>query len=167
MKATSKTALFGGGAVILTALAVGLYVTSANSSSVVPYDKYTPKDEPPGHGVVGNASLDKDSYDITITYTNKGFEPNRLAITQGTRVRFLNKSSESTWPAVGVHPSHTLYPEKESTDCLGSAFDACQDLQPGEFFDFTFYYVGSWPFHDHSHAYQTGTITVTKPASTT
>lgn len=167
MKATSKMALLGTGAILAVALLAGLYFIYANSSGVVPYDKYTPKSEPPGHGVVGNASLDKDPYDTLIAYTDTGFEPNQITITQGTRVRFLNKSSESTWPAVGVHPSHTLYPEKESTDCLGSAFDACQDLKPGEFFDFTFYYVGSWPFHDHSHAYQTGTITVTEAASTT
>ncbi len=117
-------------------------------------------EQPPGKGVVGNASINEDSFDTTSTYTDQGFTPRDIPIKPGTRVRFLNKSTTTFWPASGVHPTHTLYPEKETTDCLGSSFDACQDLKPGEFFDFTFYYPGSWPFHDHLHGYDTGTITV-------
>jgi hypothetical protein len=122
---------------------------------------YTPPaPEPPGTPVVGNASLDQDPYDVLVTFTDDGFSPRDITVQPGTRVRFLNSSSASFWPASGVHPTHTLYPEKEQTDCLGSTFDACQDVAPGEFFDFTFYYPGSWPFHDHIRAYNTGTITV-------
>jgi plastocyanin len=150
--------LYGAVVAIIAVAVVGISLYSRSSG--IP--KYTPPaKEPPGKGVVGNATLDHDPYDVLITLTDDGFSPSDISIAQGTRVRFLNKSSASAWPASGVHPTHTLYPEKESTDCLGSAFDACQDIAPGEYYDFTFYYPGTWPYHDHSHAYHTGHITVT------
>jgi hypothetical protein len=136
-------------------IAAALIYRSGTAPSYKP-----PAAEPPGRGIVGNAKLDTDPYDVLITYTDDGFSPRDVTIEQGQRVRFLNSSSAAFWPASGVHPTHTLYPEKESTDCLGSSFDSCQDVAPGEYFDFTFYYEGAWPFHDHSHAYHSGTVTV-------
>ncbi|MCE9541478.1 cupredoxin domain-containing protein [Candidatus Kaiserbacteria bacterium] len=121
----------------------------------------SPAAQPPGHGIVGNSKLDTDPYDVLITYTDEGFSPADISIAQGQRVRFLNNSKQTTWPASGLHPTHTLYPEKESSDCLGSSFDSCAELQKGEFFDFTFNYAGVWTFHDHLHPYSTGSITVT------
>jgi hypothetical protein len=116
--------------------------------------------EPPGHGVVGTAATDKDPFDVTVTYTNDGYQPRDITIKKGQRVRFLNESNDPTWPASGVHPTHTLYPEKEPDDCLGSSFDACGDVPRGGFFDFTFYYVGTWTFHDHMHPFHSGSVTV-------
>jgi plastocyanin len=139
-------------------IAGSLYYFFQNTPYITAYTP--PPHEPAGHGVVGNVKLDKDSFDVTITYTDSGFDPAAITIKQGQRVRFLNNSHETFWPASGVHPTHSLYPEKESTDCLGSSFDACQDLKPGEYFDFTFYYLGTWPFHDHLHPVNTGSITV-------
>jgi plastocyanin len=121
---------------------------------------YVAAQEAPGHGVVGSASS-TDSYDFLVTFSDDGVSPAEVQIAKGQRVRFLNSSSAAVWPASGVHPTHTLYPEKESTDCLGSSFDACKGLLTGEYFDFTFNYVGTWPYHDHLHAYNTGRITVT------
>lgn len=152
------------GVAVFVIAGFSIYEFRIGSSGVPAYQ--APVQEPPGHGVVGNAKLDKDPFDVTITYTDDGFSPSDLTVKQGTRVRFLNKSTAAFWPAVGVHPTHTLYPEKEPTDCLGSAFDACQDLAPGEYFDFSFYYIGSWPFHDHLRAYNTGTINVIAASST-
>lgn len=116
--------------------------------------------EQPGRGLVGNEKSDTDPYDILIEYTDEGFTPRDISVAKGTRVRFVNHANEETWPASGIHPTHTLYPGKESTDCLGSSFDSCYPLKSGEFFDFTFYYPGEWRYHDHIHAYQTGSIIV-------
>ena len=147
-------------ALVLVILILGGYVAWTRFGPA-PISSYTvPATEPPGHGVVGNAKLDTDPYDVEIVYTNKGFSTTSITVASGTRIRFLNKSSETEWPASGIHPTHTLYPEKESSDCLGSSFDSCESLMPGEFFDFTFYYTGTWPFHDHLHAYDTGEIVV-------
>lgn len=144
--------------VVLLGISGYFLYAKTNTPSIT---KYTQQTEAPGVGVVGNPSLNTDPFDVTITYTDEGYTPNEITIKKGTRVRFLNASKEMTWPASGVHPTHTLYPEKENSDCLGSSFDACQDLKQGEFFDFTFNYVGEWRYHDHSHAYNTGVITVT------
>lgn len=125
-----------------------------------PTDSYrAPAAQPPGQGVVGKAN-DTDRYDVLIAYTDDGYATTSITIKQGTRVRFLNTSSVETWPASGIHPTHTLYPEKQPTDCLGSSFDSCARLAPGEFFDFTFFYPGEWPFHDHVHGYHSGVIIV-------
>ncbi len=148
-------------AAVVVVLAIGSYWYWQEQQVVVP--TYQPvATEPPGKGVVGNALRDKDPFDTTITYSDNGFEPSEVSIKQGTRVRFLNTSQAAFWPASGVHPTHSLYPEKESTDCLGSSFDACEPLPKGEFYDFTFNYVGTWPYHDHLQAFNTGMITVTE-----
>ena len=143
---------------VVIVCAVGGYFLWQNSVQAPSYEP-TPS-ELPGKGVVGSSKSDTGQFDITIEYTDDGFKPRDIIIKQGTRVRFLNSSSEETWPAVGIHPTHSLYPEKENTDCLGSSFDSCAALKNGEFFDFTFYYTGEWRYHDHIHAYQTGSITV-------
>src|ERR1044072_7877395 len=89
-----------------------------------PTPGYTPPaKEPPGHPVVGNAKLDSDAYDILVTFTDDGFSPRDITVSPGTRVRVLNAPSAEFWPASAVHPTHTIYPEKEPTDCLGSTFD--------------------------------------------
>ena len=136
----------------------GWYLFWQNNARLPSYT--TPPSEPAGAGVVGNATRNTDPFDITITYEDDGFHPSNITIKQGVRVRFLNATNTEIWPASGVHPTHTLYPEKESTDCVGSSFDSCKELRKGEFFDFTFYYTGTWPFHDHLHPYDTGIITV-------
>lgn len=142
-------------------MAVGLVVFGGyflwRSARVPPYTP--PVSEPSGQGVVGNAKVE-DPFNVLITYEDDGFHPTELTIPQGTRVRFFNSSSKTTWPASGVHPTHSLYPEKESSDCLGSSFDSCKELKTQEFYDFTFYYTGTWPFHDHLHPYSTGRIIV-------
>lgn len=154
MQSALKLVLAG---IILCAVGLGMYVLW--NQEVAP--AYTPTpEEQSGRGVVGNEKSDTDPYDVLIEYTDEGFTPRDISIAKGTRVRFLNSSSEETWPASGIHPTHSLYPEKQSTDCLGSSFDSCRPLKKGEFFDFTFYYPGEWRYHDHDHAYQTGSITV-------
>lgn len=151
-------------AVLVVALiAAGAYY-ALGGNDVAKYQ--APASEPAGQGVIGTSGAHAEAADVTITYTDDGFSPRDITIPQGTRVRFLNASHEAVWPASGVHPTHTLYPEKESSDCLGSAFDACRGLTPGEFYDFTFYYVGTWPYHDHEHAYNSGTITVVATSTT-
>jgi len=149
--------------IALSILVIGGNLWLMQSSTTASYTP--PKREPPGSGVIGNEKTNQDPYDTTIEYTDNAFTPRDITITQGMRVRFVNHGSQAFWPASGVHPTHTLYPEKEPTDCLGSSFDACKALAPGEFYDFTFYYVGHWSFHDHLHAYNTGSITVAATSS--
>ena len=154
-----STKLVVGLVVLTSVLATGAVLRQRSSSGVAPYTP--PAAEPSGYGVTGKADVTQDAYSVTIILTDDGFTPRDIEVVPGTRVRFLNSSSDTFWPASGVHPTHSLYPEKEPTDCLGSSFDACKALTSGEFYDFTFYYVGRWTFHDHLHAYHTGSVTVT------
>ena len=145
----------------IIALVLGTYVAWIQYRELTTTAPYIEKKELPGEGLVGNVATLTDRFDVTITYTDTGFSPADITVQKGQRVRFLNTSHLEVWPASGIHPTHTLYPEKESTDCLGSSFDACRGLQKGEFFDFTFNYVGTWRYHDHLHAEMTGSVKVT------
>lgn len=95
-----------------------------------------------------------------VEYTDEGFSPATLSIKSGETVRFINNSSQGVWIGGDNHPSHTIYPEKTSSDCLGTAFDTCRALQSGEFWEFTFNSVGSWGYHNHVRAREGGTIVV-------
>jgi len=94
----------------------------------------------------------------TVEITSSGFSPNTLTITAGDTVAFVNKDTNSHWPASAVHPTHTLYPE--SGGCLGSTFDACKGLAQEEAFSFKFDQKGTWKYHDHLNPGLTGTIVV-------
>ncbi len=99
---------------------------------------------------------------ITITYTNDGFIPADVHIHQGDSIVFVNENKRPFWPASGAHPTHTLYPVHTSSDCLGSAFDACKAIPTGGSWQFTFDAIGEWSYHDHLNAGNIGFITVTK-----
>ena len=97
-----------------------------------------------------------------VTFTENGYSPASVTIKKGDVVRFENRANRDTWPASAFHPTHTIYPEKTTDDCLGSAFDACRGVPPGESWAFTFNHVGTWRYHDHLNASKTGTIVVTE-----
>ena len=97
-----------------------------------------------------------------ITFTDAGFEPSQVTIKKGETVRWMNNSGSKVWPASAVHPTHSIYPQKSASDCLGSSFDSCRGLAKGEVWDFTFNNAGTWKFHDHLHASKTGSVTVTE-----
>ena len=98
-----------------------------------------------------------------VSYTDAGFEPAETTIRKGQTVRFVNNhSSRDSWIASAIHPTHSVYPTKSTDDCLGSSFDTCRGLKAGEFWEFTFNEVGTWGYHDHLRASQTGKIIVTE-----
>ena len=62
------------------------------------------------------------------------------------------------WPASAFHPTHKAYPT--TGGCLGSTFDACKGVLPGESWSFKFDIAGSWKYHDHLKPIVFGTIVV-------
>lgn len=147
------------GLLAAAALVGGAFILFTNETP----PRYVERQGAPGNPVVGLAASSDDPFDATITFTGEAYEPAELTVTKGTRVRFINASDDTeTWPASAVHPTHSLYPEKRAEDCLGSSFDACRNLKKGEFFDYTFNFTGEWRYHDHAHAYYTGSIIVTE-----
>jgi len=112
--------------------------------------------------VVGGGD-DASEEPVVVSNTDAGFSPSSVTIKKGQAVRFVNNSSkEDVWPASAVHPTHSVYPEKSDADCLGSSFDACKGLKPGESWEFTFNSMGEWKFHDHLHPSKFGSVTVTE-----
>jgi len=107
-------------------------------------------------------SLVRGEVAATIYYTESGYEPKEVRIRTGQAVRWVNNSPGEMWPAAAVHPTHAIYPQKSDTDCLGSSFDSCRRLQPGETYEFTFTYEGDWKFHDHVRPSKTGVVKVEK-----
>jgi plastocyanin len=93
-----------------------------------------------------------------VEITSSGFSPRVLKINTGETVTFINKDTTEHWPASGMHPTHTHYPEEGG--CIGSTFDACEGLEPGESYSFTFHHKGEWDYHDHLNSGFTGTILV-------
>jgi plastocyanin len=102
--------------------------------------------------------------EVIIKITNNGFVPKEVEVTKGTKVTWVNESSNPSWPASAVHPTHRVYPgsgiEKCGTSEEKNIFDACRNLKPGEKWSFTFNKVGEWYYHDHSNPSFTGEITV-------
>ena len=93
-----------------------------------------------------------------VVYTDAGYSPSLLTIKKGEIVIFKNQSSRTMWPASAVHPTHKLYPT--TGGCLGSTFDACKGIQPGNSWPFKFDISGSWKYHDHLNPGDIGTIVV-------
>lgn len=100
----------------------------------------------------------------TVVISSSGFSPNVLEIKRGDRVIFINRDSNTHWPASNVHPTHTVYPgssiQKCGSDAESTIFDSCKELRQGEEYSFVFNEIGRWNYHDHSRASLTGTIIV-------
>ena len=95
-----------------------------------------------------------------VTYTASGFSPATITISKGESVTWKNESNRRMWVASVVHPTHTIYPERTDADCFGSSFDACAGAGVGANYEFTFNEVGTWKYHNHLGAFNTGTVIV-------
>src|SRR3989344_1416653 len=87
---------------------------------------------------------------LTIKYTDNGYVPKSVEISAGTKVTFVNESSRLMWTASSPHPTHTDLP----------SFDSKQGTAMGQNYVFTFTQKGTWSYHNHIKASDTGTITV-------
>lgn len=91
---------------------------------------------------------------FTVSYSNEGFEPERVTIPRGTKVTFKNNTDIPLYVASDPHPDHTDYPE----------FDTGAALQrlpgPGEDFSFVFDKPGAWKYHNHTASEHVGVMIV-------
>ena len=90
---------------------------------------------------------------VTVTYTNKGFEPNTVQIKPGDTVEWRNTSDKLMWVASDPHPSHTDLP---GFDERGIDSDQTKYFIPVAYahskvtrYEYTFLKVGSWHYHNH------------------
>lgn len=87
---------------------------------------------------------------LEVTYTEDGFEPATITVSEGDTVTWENRSEVPMWVASDPHPAHTDYP----------GFDAGEGFAPGSSYSFTFDRVGSWGYHDHLSSFRTGVVIV-------
>lgn len=86
----------------------------------------------------------------TVIYTDEGFSPNTVEISNGDTVLFINKSSRPMWVASDLHPAHNVLP----------TFDQFGTSAFGESYSYTFDRFGEWRYHDHVNASEVGVIIV-------
>ena len=101
---------------------------------------------------------------FTVEITNDGYKPNPLTIKKGSTVTWVNKTSTPNWPATAAHPTHTVYPGSSKEKCgtaeAATIFDACNGLEQGESYSFTFNEIGEWAYHEHLNVKMFGKIVV-------
>lgn len=85
----------------------------------------------------------------TISYTDNGFSPDTVTVKSGDAIRIENKSSSPLSFNSGDHPTHT----KDSELNVGN-------VPQGGNKTFTVTKKGTWSFHNHDNAADTGTIIV-------
>ncbi|HSX15000.1 MAG TPA: cupredoxin domain-containing protein [Candidatus Saccharimonadales bacterium] len=85
----------------------------------------------------------------TITYTGSGFSPNTITVKAGDTITIMNASSRSLQLDSNPHPAHT-----DNTELNVGAVAAGQSAT------FTISKTGTWGYHNHLEASQTGSITV-------
>ena len=91
-----------------------------------------------------------------IVFTEEGFSPATVTVTEGDTVIFKNKTSQPFWPASNVHPTHTNFPD----------FDPRQPVSPSDSWSFTFTKAGTYKYHDHIVSTFEGEITVVRKDGT-
>jgi len=99
----------------------------------------------------------------TVRLTDSGFSPERLTVSKGTTVTFINQTSGGMWVGADEHPSHTSYAgtsrSEHCPDTTGTAFDQCGN---GNTYSFTFGKTGTWEYHNHVSSSARGAIIVTE-----
>lgn len=86
---------------------------------------------------------------IEITYSDSGFSPASSTAESGAKVTVKNTSSRKLEFASDPHPVHTTNPQLN----IGS-------IAPGDTTTFTVTKSGTWGYHNHLHASDTGTLIV-------
>lgn len=137
MSKTSKIVLVLFAVVVLGLLGFVLFnrdSTNNNSSSGASTDDTT---------------LSEPEAAVLITYSDNGFSPSTVTVTAGASITVKNESSDTLSFNSAEHPVHTENDELN----LG-------DIEPGESRNFTVNQKGTWGYHNHLKASQTGTIVV-------
>lgn len=145
-------------AIGIVLIAGGWYALSARPA-VAP----TAEDDLQGTVPTANGTT---SAPVTVTYTDTGFSPATVTVHVGDTVRFTNASSGSMWVGSDDHPTHTEYDGTSTRDhcvegvAVRGAFDACSAVPAGASWTYTFAKAGTYGYHNHTSAGNTGTIVV-------
>lgn len=90
--------------------------------------------------------------ELTVTYTDDGFQPKESTVKKGQAVTFVNSANTALWVASAVHPTHQVL----------AGFDQKASVTKGGAYTYTFIKVGTWKFHNHLSPEMVGTVIVTE-----
>ncbi len=138
--------------VLFVAAVVGLYI---------PYQQYQKSQNASSSLIATNTT---EGARVTITYTNKGFEPSTISVATGTTVEWINLSDKLMWIASDPHPSHTNLPGfdqrgTESNEDTQSAVPIAYAHGGGGYMH-TFTTAGTWTYHNHLDPAGRGVVVV-------
>lgn len=86
---------------------------------------------------------------VGVTLTSSGFAPQSLTVKAGTKVVWTNNSGVSATVNSAVHPTHLVYPPL-NLESFGN----------GETLSLVFDRPGTYKYHNHLDASQTGVVVV-------
>lgn len=151
-------------ALIIVILAAGAWYALSPKQAAAPADTDAAATE--SRNEVPDAEEDGGPAFTVVTLTDSGFSPSTVTVSVGETVRFVNDSSRGMWVASDNHPTHTEYDGtstrehcKDGTDTTGT-FDECSSVMRGDYWDYTFEKAGTFGFHNHVGASNTGSVIV-------
>lgn len=141
---TSRRASLLLGTIAIVALVVSISVIGSNrdvsEKSVAQEDVHAATVEIPAYTPEVAARIAKSNgFQALASYTDRGFEPSVLSITQGQTIRFTNNSRDDMW----IVPSGNAYPGS-AEGCGEGDLDSCLAITPMDFWEFTFDRSGEW-----------------------
>ncbi|HEX6415916.1 MAG TPA: cupredoxin domain-containing protein [Candidatus Saccharimonadales bacterium] len=89
--------------------------------------------------------------EVTVMYTDSGFEPKNVTAKKGDTLRVVNESANGLQFSSDSHPTHRDNPELNM-----------DTLEPGESGMLALTKAGEWGFHNHLKDEDTGVLTVTE-----
>jgi len=155
---------------VIVLIALGAYAFSMNRA-IAPSDGLSGDQSAPVNTETGTGNASENEEDggpafTVVTLTDSGFSPASVSIARGETVRFINESSRGMWVATDEHPTHTEYDGTSTREhCAndvntGTSFDQCASVEKGDYWDYTFTKSGTFSFHNHVGASNTGTVVV-------
>ena len=151
------------GVVVLILVIGGIWLWSQPSGSGAGVPETAAVPAAPGTAPTGSSTVQAPT-PVTVMYTDQGFSPSNITVTQGSEVTFINRSTHNLWVASNPHPLHTGYDGTTlQQHCAAGAvpsFDECSAGVPGSSYTFLFGKPGTWGYHNHVLHSDTGTVVV-------
>ncbi len=151
---------------VIAFIALGAYAFSTNRASAPSNDPVVEENALETTGPSAENEEDGAPTFTVVTLTDNGFSPSSVTVARSETVRFVNDSSRGMWVGVDEHPTHTEYDGTSTREhCsngmnTGTSFDQCTSVEKGVSWDFTFTKSGTFDFHNHVGASNTGTVVV-------
>lgn len=145
----TKFLLVGGAGVLVVLVAVVFVRSSYNNPAPVqtPKQNQVQTESQTSSPAPTQSASTQEKTEITLT--SSGFSPNQITIKKGTTVVWTNNSGKVAAVNSGPHPIHSSYAPLN----LGNFND-------GQSLELTFNDAGTFGYHNHLNAGQTGSVTV-------